>query len=81
MYKKVAFEYSYANEGELATIETVLMVGYPLNGVVYRTNHGCDGIGGGTITFNVNRLDLSDLRNDVEVLKRGGIDVREVEAL
>lgn len=77
MYKKVKFEVRTDDESLRKIAEVVLTKGYPYGNVWFAD---CEG-DLYSYVFNVNRNDLSDLRRDVEALVKGGIDIREVEAL
>lgn len=76
MYKKVKFEVKFRSEDDEPVINTALTKGYPHLDVVERIRTSCDEI---TIAFAVNRMDLQDLRNDVEILVKAGYNVREVQ--
>lgn len=75
MYKKVSFVTNETDEDRYNIVQTVLTEGYS-EGAFYCETNGDET----TITFNVNRFDLKDLRHDVQVLVKGGLSVREVEA-
>lgn len=75
MYKHITFRVKDVNDEGLEIVTTVITQGYAYNGSINIEDD--DPIY--DISFMVHRNDLADLRRDVEVLVRGGFNVREVE--
>lgn len=75
MYKKVGFKYKKNGNTNDSIVETVLLKGYPFNDVVERFETP----GSVVLKFSVNKFDLKDLRHDVEVLQKAGLQVEEIE--
>lgn len=79
MNKKVAFKVKSCDENEIQIVRTVLTMGYSCGDVTYVADPLDDD--GTIVQFDVNKMDLKDLRHDAEVLRMAGVRVQEVEPL